>query len=1171
MDPHHQENNSDSLYLQQLQFKKEDEKTWLNFFIKNFRVTVLIIIGLLVWGGISLQSLPLESTPEVTIPVGIVSVGLPGASPSDIEELIVRKIESRVGNLSGVKQITSTSSHSFGVISVEFRAEEDIKDSIRRLRDSVESVKAELPIDATDPQVSEVSFSDSPVWTFVISGPYDGFTLRKFAETVQNEIEKLPETKEVTINGGDTTELRVFFDPNKLESHNLTIDQVNGAIRANNITIPLGTVEVSNFEYNIRVNEKFTNALDLSQIPITIENDRVIRLEDVASVQEIAKKRNIENLFSVNGDAPYEAVTLNVIKKTGTSIITLIDSGKEKIENLKKSEFPQDLNIETTLDQSTTIRRDVNQLLHDGILTVLLVFIILFLFVGLKEAFVAGLAVPLVFCATFGIMLLTGISLNFLSIFSLILSLGLLVDDAIVVVQATKQYLKTGKFTPEEAVLLVFHDYKVLLTTTTLTTIWAFIPLLLATGIIGQFIRSIPITVSVTLAASYAIAIIINHPMAIILERFRLVRIHFKVITLLSSLALIGSVVLLALEKISQTQGIIIIGVCGYIFISLISAYRKRLKVQLQRNEDLLLIELADPQKIKEKIRHHYGDGNQERSFWSRIINGVIKLESFLNGYGSLLKRILSSRAKSWILLIFSGIAFFISIIFPATGMLKSEFISADDAEYMYINIEGPQGLVLDKTKIVAEEVQNILLKEEAIKNFSFVVGASGVNLDTGASNPGSGNGGQSNRSQFALNLFPKKERPISKASGKIEKSYEFAQRLRKLIAPIQGAKINVVEVSGGPPSGADFEAKILGTDLITLENTVNDLKEILSKIPGTVNIQTSIKLSPGEFTLELNTEEMQLKGVNAAQLATTLRAALTGTEITKILRDDKEITVRTELDESEKLDISRIESLILSNGRGENFRLGEVASVRLDPAITSISRIDQKRAVVLSAGVEKPRLPAEVLKEFQELIQKNPLPEGYEIIYGGQNDTNTESILSILRAMILAMILIVGTLVIQFNSFRKSILVLATIPLALTGVFLGLTIFGFTLSFPSLIGILALFGIVVKNAVILVDKVNLNLKVGIPFIDAIVDASKSRLEAILLTSICTIVGMIPLTVSNPTWQGLGLALIFGLITSTFLTLFIIPVLFNILIRKSNMREERLRALKNHVAGGGHF
>lgn len=1159
-----QEESGDSLYLQQLKYTKKAGKTFLNFFIQNFRVIVLLVMSVLLWGIISFSMLPLESNPEVKIPYGIVTVALPGASPADMEELVIKKVESRVVNLSGVKQVSSTALNSFASISVEFRAEEDLKDAIRRLRDAVENAKADLPAEASDPVVNEVSFSNIPVWTLVVTGPYDSFTLRKYAEMVQDELEKLEGASEVLISGGDVFEIQILYDPQKLADYGLSADTVNGIIRANNIALPLGTLDVSNFEYTVRTDGKIFSVTDLRSLPITNVNGQIVRLQDIATVLEKARKRTAFTSFSHEGGKPENAITLNVTKKTGSSIIDLIDDGKEKIAALSQDKFPQDLKVETTLDISKIIRHDFEQLQHDGILTIILVTIVLFLFVGLKEAFVAGLAVPLVFCATFGLMLMFGITLNFLSLFSLILSLGLLVDDAIVVVQATKQYLKTGKFTPEEAVLLVFQDYKILLATTTLTTIWAFVPLLLATGIIGQFIRSIPITVSVTLASSFFIAIIVNHPMAIILERFRVTRAYFRLFLAGILIMLIVSFIMAASGQWPLWLGIPVVGILAFAFFSLILWYRRSLKQKLMNNEDLILQELADPEKIKAKIYHHYKADDSEKSLSSKLINGVIKLDKFLPHYGKVLTGILENKLRSFIVLVLAGIIFAGALTLPASGILKSEFIPPADSEYLYINIQGPPGLITQRTQEIVDQIAAILLEEKTIKSFSQVVGAGGVNT-SGDFSSASGGGGQTNRAQFAINFYVFEERPISPEVGKKEKSYEIAQRLREKIAPIQGARIEVIEESGGPPAGADFQAEIRGEDFQILEHEANRYKDLLSQIPGTINEKTSLNVSPGEFTLKLDPAAMNLRNITAVQVASALRTALSGIDVTKLLQNGEEFNVKAQFSDEAIHTLDDLKNLNLVNARGQSFPLSEIAEVQLGSSLTSINRIDQKRVIVLSASVEKPHLPAEVLAEFQKIAEKNPLPSGYEIVYGGQNETNTESVYSILRAMLVAMLLIIGTLVIQFNSFRKAVLVLATIPLALTGVFYGLTLVGFTLSFPALIGILALFGVVVKNAVILVDKINLNLKVGIPFTASIVDASKSRLEAIFLTSISTIIGMIPLTLSNETWEGLGASLIFGLATSTFLTLLVIPILFHLLMKKSYLREQRLAELKAQV------
>ncbi|MGL5830593.1 MAG: efflux RND transporter permease subunit [Candidatus Altimarinota bacterium] len=1152
--------NSDSLYLSQLEFKKRDSKTFLNYFVHNFRIIVLIIIGIFVIGGFSFTQLPLESQPEVTIPYGIVSVGLPGASPSDVEELIVKPIEEKVVNLEGVKQVSASALNSVGVVTVEFRAEEDLADSIRRLRDAVETVKADLPTDASDPVVNEVSFSESPVWTMVLTGPYDNFTLRKYAELVEDELKALAGTSKVLVSGGDISELRISFSPQKLQNLGLTMDQALNSVRANNLTLPLGTVNISNFEYNLRLDGKYHNAQELRDLPISTVNDSIIRLKDVASVVERATENNSITRFSLNGEEPQNAITINVVKKTGASIITLIDDGKLALETLRSEKFPDDLVIETTLDYSEQIRDDFNHLQSDGLNTVILVFIVLFLFVGLKEAFVAGTAIPLVFAVTFGIMYLVGMTLNFLSLFSLILTLGFLVDDAIVVVQATKQYLATGRFTPEQAVLLVFRDYKTLILTTSLATIFAFLPLVLASGIIGQFIRSIPITVSATIVASTIIAILINHPMGAFLERFKLTRAPFKFILLAVFILLIFA--LISLVSTFSIPGIVFTLIMASLFFGLLFWYRKSLKAKLEENEQTILEEKADDQKIINRLKEHYSEEYQQKHPWVRYTAGVVKMDRILPFYDRILNKLLTSKFASALALLIALVLFIGAVALPVTGVLKSEFLPPSDSEIMYINIEGPAGLVLTETKKISDQVQAVLLAEPNIESFSEVIGASGVNTSDGGAFDGGSSGGQGNRAQFAINLLPLEERVDQ------IKSYNYAPQLREKISQIKGANIEVVELSGGPPSGAAFQVSFLGDDFQELEKIAEENKAFIANLPGTINEKISITLSPGEFTFRLKPDQLALRGLSSAQIATTLRTAISSSEVAKVLTDGDDLRVIAEFDQTNQLTLNQIQNLTLVSPRGQTYQLSEVADIEIGSAVTSISRLDQKRVITLTAGVEAPALPADVLAEFQKHLESNPLPAGYEVSFGGENEASAESIYSILRAMIVAFLLIIITLVLQFNSFRKAALILVTIPLAITGVFFGSVLLGFTLSFPSLIGILALFGIVVKNAIILVDKINLNIKVGIPFRSAIIDAAKSRLEAIFLTSVATIIGMIPITLSNETWEGLGAALIFGLSTSTFLTLLIIPILYNILFRKDAEKQERLRTLEALVKAG---
>lgn len=1113
---------SDHLYLEKLEFNPELRKSWLNFFIVNFRVVILLIILLTGLGLYSFFSLPRESNPEVKIPYAAVVTVYPGASPSDIEELVTKKIETNLGSLKNVKKITSSSSNSVSAITVEFDAKANLDDSIRKLRDQVNSIKTKLPADAKEPVVKEISFDDSPIWVFSISGPYDGFALRKVGDDLKDELEKVPGIREVTVSGGDEKEFQIEYDPSKLSFYNISVNSANAAISSINTAIPAGNFDGVAYSYAIRTDGRFYDVQKLGDTPLMhTEDGAIIYLKDVADVKEGAIKKTIYSRLSSAGQAPQANVTLQVIKKTGGNVVETINQGKGVVDTeLKK--MPSGITYSTTINMSDQINDDFQRLTHDFLLTIILVFAILFLIVGFKEALVAGLAVPLVFFATFGVMLFSGITLNFLSLFSLILSLGLLVDDAIVVVSATKQYLRTGKFTPEEAVLLVLNDFKVVLTTTTLTTVWAFLPLLMATGIIGEFIKSIPVTVSVTLISSLLIALMINHPLAAILERIRFTRKLF-------SFWFIAAIIIAITCAISfGITGVIIALLLLGIDAALARWYIRGGKEILLANSDLVEREWQDDDLIKKKLIEQ-GAHNHE-NFWMRLMHGIIHFDVFLPIYEKYLKKILATAKTRWQALIIVGILFVIAVALPASGIVKTEFFPASDEETININIAAPIGLKLDETDKITAKVEEKLLKYSEIENFATIVGQ-------GASSDSLSSGSNSyNKASIALKLKPAKQRTI--------KSYELADKMNLDFSDIKEAVVKAESLAGGPPSGAAFEAQIQGDDLQILDKIARDFEPVLKGIDGVATTDISLKETPADYTFTLDPARLELYSLNAAYVGSTLRMAISGTEVTTVIEDGKEIKVIARFKADRIPDLSSIQNIQIANLKGQTVFLKDVAKIELKPSISTISRINQKRTVKLTATLKSGANAPIVLKSFQDKIKTYNFPSGYEIKYGGENEQNQESVLSILRAMMVAFLLIVSTLVIQFNSFKKAIIVLVTIPLALIGVFFGLAATGIPLSFPGLIGILALFGIVVKNAIILVDKISLNLKSGIEFSAAIVDAGKSRLEAIFITSICTILGIIPITLSNEMWRALGGSIIFGLLLSSFLTLFIVPTMF---------------------------
>jgi len=1117
--------SSDQRYLEKLEFHPALRKTWLNFFVVNFRVVILLILLLSGWGIFSFFQLPRESNPEVKIPFAVVSAVFPGASANDVEELVTKKLETAISAVKGVKKITSTSTNSLAVISVEFNTSEDQTEALRNLKDKIEKVR-DLPEEVENPSVAEVSFDDRPVLTVALSGPFDGLTLRQYAEKIQDELEKISGVREVKISGGEEKELEIAYNPEKLALFGLSLNQVNQTVNLANLAIPAGNFEGENYNYSVRVDGKLLESWELEKIPVlrTAEG-AVVYLKDVASVREKTIEKTIYSRSSIAGAPAQPSVTIDVVKKTGSSVISTVDQAKEIIRQ-KVEEFSPDLKYDTSVDYSKYIRQDFDQLTHDFILTLSLVFGILFLIVGLKEAIVAGLAIPLVFFATFGVMLLTGTTLNFLSLFSLLLSLGLLVDDAIVVVSATKQYLRTGKFTPEEAVLLVLNDFKVVLLSTTLATTWAFLPLLLSTGIIGEFIKSIPITVSVTLISSLLIALMINHPLAAVLERVRLTR--QWLFLYLAGVLSVGGIFLWQ----KNWWGYAGFGLALALVLAVIFWYEKRGgRKKLLFNEELTRREWKDDNLIKEKLKKQ--GQREEKNFLSRLIHGVVHFDQVVPVYEKYARKVLSSHKRRLILLFVSLGLFLMAIALPITGVVQTEFFPASDQENIYITFEMPIGRKLEDTNQVAMKIEERLLAYPEIANFSTVVGRQGTSTrSTGLS----GGNNASHLGGIVLKLKEKEERTLT--------SYALAEKIRQDLAEINEAKIIVEAPGAGPPSGAAFEARIVGDDLQILEKITKDFQPLLSGIEGVVDVDISLKEAPAEYTFLLDQEKLKEYQLNVATVGATVRTAVSGTKISTILKDNKELEVRATFMADKVANLEDLQNLPLVNQVGDIVTLNQVAKIELKPAVDSIMRIDQKRAVLLSAGTDGRKNSNQILAEFQKKIANYQWPEGYGVIYGGENEQNAESVLSIIRAMIIAGALIVSTLIIQFNSFRKAIIVLVTLPLALIGVFLGMAIFGVNLSFPGLIGILALFGIVVKNAIILIDKINLNLKSGISFFEAVIDAGKARLEAIFITSICTILGIIPITLSNETWMALGSAVIFGLLFSSFLTLFVVPALF---------------------------
>ena len=1051
-------------YLDKIQYDPSLEKSWFSVFLDRSRLLTMVIAIIIIAGLLSLRSLPLESNPEVNIGMAMVSVAMPGASPETMEDQVIKRLEKNIAKVKGIDTMTATARNSVAVISVQFLSNVNSSEALRDLRDQVDTAKSSLPADAKDPVVKEVSFSDTPVWTFSIAGDYDGFKLYSFAKKIRDELERDPQVSEVTIAGGDETEFTASLEPAKLERYGLTVSAVNSAIAAANVALPVGDQKVGDYVHKITVDGRYFSARDLADIAVARSGTLgVVRLGDLGKVEETAAKRTTLSRLSAKGASAQPAVSLGVLKRKGGSIVDLVDKGTKTIASLRESgAIPHDLKLVTILDQSERIKLDLHHLVRDGILTFVLVFLTLLFLTGLRPALVAAATVPLVFMVTFTVMSLSGQTLNFLSMFALILSLGLLVDDAIVVVTAINQYLKTGKFTAKQAALLVLRDYKRVLTSTTLTVVWVFSAMLFMTGIIGKFIFSIPFVVTVTLLASLFVALTINPAMSVILER--------------------------------RHDGKRVAG-------------------------------------GRASLAH--------KGFWAKVADhGVVNFSRVESWYAWLLSRLIADRRTAWRFVGMVTALFLVSLALPVTGLLKSDFFPATDQDTIYVNVELDPGVRLDVTSDKVRKVEEILLKEKEIDSFAVTIGQP---VATGRSLGGSTSG--EHYAGISINL-------LKKEYGRKETSMSIAERLRKELAAYPELRATVDELKSGPPAGDDFELKVAGDDFRVLESVAQDVRSMLAKVPGAINIQTSRKPLPIEFRFSFDPAKLALYDLTLPQVASFLRNAVDGAEATKVYKGKDEIVVRTRYADDSVATLGAIKNLKATNQKGQQVFVRDVLTNDLESSVSSITRVDQRRVVTVSAAAAKGYTGKQLLAGYDKLASGYKLPAGYEFIVGGSNDENAKSVQSLFVAMLFGVLLIISTLVVLYDSFKQALIVLVTIPFSLIGVFWGLVLFGQPLSFPGMIGVVALFGLVVRNGIIFFDKINQNRAEGFTVKESIIDAGSNRLEPEVLTSLCTILGMIPLTFSNPMWTSLGLAIMFGLLSSTLLTLRVLPCLYYLLIRE---------------------
>ena len=1092
-------------YLSGLKYDPKLEEHFVSKYLLNFRFVLLLIITIIATGLFSFINLPRRLNPEVKIPIVSVTTFLPGAAPEDVESLVTIPIEDEIVSLEGVKTVTSSSSESFSLIAVEFESGQDPDKAKDKVQSAVETVN-DLPKETEDPKVQKLDFENQPVWTFLISTSKDDASLTSFAKNLSEKIEKIPSVKNIQISGLEEQEIQIIANQNALRELSINPAQLSQMIISATNAQPAGTVNTENSSFSITIDPTVESVSDLRSLKLNL-NGQIVRLDSIAQIAIRPKSNITKTYFAKENTNPTRGVVFSIFKSDSANISQAVKSVRS-ITDLEIKNYQNTFVITSITDFSKLIDDQFNELTASFRDTILLVIIILFVFLGIRQALIVAFTIPLSFLVTFTVMSILGLTINFLSLFSLILALGLLVDDAIVVVTAVTSYARTGKFSPSQTGLLVLRDFVVPIWSTTITAVWAFLPLLISTGIIGEFIKSISIVVSTTLIASTAIAILITLPlMMIFLKPIFPNRVKI-LINLIVFLLVVALVALASLNSPLIALNVVVSAILLIVTFKLRRALANTIQGHLGR--------VINTEKFTEKIKVYAG-------------RGIIDSQKLAKKYQNLLDRILASkRAQRQTIIIVILFALFSYLLLPL-GLVKNEFFPKANADTVYVNLELPTGTNFATSE---KETKRPLTELGIVPGVNFVTAEIGKNVSTMDFFQSQGG---SNNILFTFVLHE-------------EDSIKVADDLRQRYKSYNTGKFSVIEQSGGPPAGADLQIKLSGENLNILESYADKILAYLQNLPSTTNVEKSIKPGTSKIVFVPNKTQMAQLGLTESQIGSHLRTFASGFTLESDVTFNGE-TYNIIFRNGPKAQSPQSLGTISIPTQSGPVPLSALGSFKLEANPTRITRENQQRTISVSAGIKQGfTIPGEN-KKLEQFAQSLNLPSGYNWKTGGVNEENQQSLNSTFQAMGIALILIMATMVLQFGSYRKAFIVLLKIPLAISGVFIVFALTGTPLSFPTVIGILALFGITVYQSMLIVDKIGRNLRAKMSLKHAISDGAASRVEPILFGTICTVVGLIPITLSDPLWRGLGGAIIAGLLFSGIIMLFFIPTVYYLMYK----------------------
>ena len=1028
---------------------------WL---VRNSAPVFLVVLCIFLFGLNTYWSLPRESNPEVKIPVVMISTPYIGVSPRDVQTLVTIPLENELSVLKDLKKMSSTSAEGVSVISLEFEPEVDIDEVMQRVRDRVARVKPKLPPDTEEPDIREINFADFPILIVTLGGAIDEEQLKRYGEQLEEAFKGVSGVLDAKLSGGRTREIRVQVNPIRLQHYSLSLNDVIGAVASENVNIPGGNVRAGAANFLLRVPGEIVAADEIEDVAIKRVGDRPVFVRDVATVVDGFADR--DSYSRMNGEP---SVSIAVSKRTGANILEVAEAVKDTTAELSKS-FPEGVRTRVLGDQSRYVQDMVSELENNIITALLLVMMVIFVFMGVRNSLFVATAIPLSMLLGMIVIALVGMTLNMIVLFSLILALGMLVDNAIVLVENIYRHIEEGK-APIEASVLGTKEVGGAVAASTATTVAAFLPLVFWQGIMGQFMGYLPKTVIIVLVASLVVAV----------------------------------------------------GILPVFTGKVMRRIREAKRVE-SRGEGLVLRRYR--RALGWSIRHRY-------------ISATLVTASLVG-------------------------------TFVAYGAMNhgTEFFPDVEPDQAIVTVRAPDGTTLEETDRIVREIETVLGMDA---NVDVYVAETGV---SGGGDPVSGAQAASNQARITVDFPPHATKWKHGDPRRTEDTNKTIERLRKGMARIAGASITVEKQLMGPPVGAPIAVEVSGDDFAQVGELSARVRRELAEIDGVIDLSDNYRVGRPEMRMRIDRGAAKRVGASTQAVASTIRTAVAGTKASTLRDKEDEYDIMVELAPRYREDLQSVLSLRIP-GRidtsPETFAvpLSSVASYELAGGSGAIRHIDQDMVVTITGDVLEGYNQNAVRGEIVKYLEQADRPAGYGLRLGGADDEQQKAQDFLLRAFAIAVFLIAIVLVSQFNSFLTPTIILGSVILSLVGVLWGLIITGTPFGIIMTgIGVISLAGVVVNNAIVLLDYVEQLRAAGLEMQEALIEAGVVRFRPVVLTAITTILGLVPMAIGvavdfgsfklildspSATWWGpMAVAVIFGLAFATILTLVMVPTFYSI-------------------------